>query len=492
MKKVIIILLLAFFLPQINGYCQYIEITDDENGDWTEQNVTLYNTSEADIMVRTGDIDNLGFGWPAEFDPFSGSPTSPHGFPWTVDSTDAPGTDRIMVVSSYNGSPPYGQDGYTSNTSRPENLPRSILLTYDLKNLELESAVLQIFVDDFQASIWGANYFVTINGVSAPYAANVINSLSQTGPVGKIINVTIPEEYLYLLESGSMNILFDDTTTGAGDGYAIDFVKLLLNPTGFTYTAKVYGFVTDAATSDPIENAIVTASGSGEIFTDENGYFYFDSIPAGITQLTATKFSYDTATFLVDLIVNDSIRQDFTLNEILDAEFVADDPIASSIPHTVQFTDQTSLNPTAWLWDFGDGTTSEDQNPEHTYTDAGYYTVSLTASNGMETNTETKEHYIQLTVSGVNEHKIISNFLVAPNPMKNRAYVSFMLSDVCQEVTVEICDLQGKVIESTQQHLLNQGEHSIEINLEDLVDGLYFLNLKTGNTSVSRKIIVSN
>ncbi len=492
MKKVIIILLLAFFLTQINGYCQYIEITDDENGDWTEQNVTLYNTSEADIMVRTGDIDNLGFGWPAEFDPFSGTSTPSHGYPWTADSTDASGTDRIMVVSSYNGSPPHGQDGYTYYTSRPENSPRPILLTYDLKNLELKSAVLQIFVDDFQASIWGANYFVTINGVNAPYIASVINSLSQTGPVGKIINVTIPEEHLYLLESGSMNILVNDTTTGAGDGYAIDFVKLLINPTKFTYTAKVYGFVTDAATSNPIENAIVTASGSGEILTDENGYFYFDTIPAGITQLTATKFSYDTTTFIVDLTVNDSIRQDFTLNEIIDAEFVADVPVASSIPHTVQFTDQTSLNPTAWHWDFGDGNTSEDQNPEHTYTDAGYFTVSLTASNGLETNTETKKNYIQLAVTGINEQKIISNFIVAPNPMKDRAYVSFLLNDVCPEVTVEICDLQGNVMVSTQQHLLNQGERSIEINVEDLVDGLYFLNLKTGNLRISRKIIVSN
>ena len=492
MKKVITILLLAFIIPQVNIYSQSREITDDENGDWTEQNVTLYNTPEADIMVRSGDIDNLGFGWPAEFDPFSGLSTPSHGFPWTVDSTDASGTDRIMVVSSYNGSPPYGQDGYTGYTSRPENLPRPILLTFDLENLELESAVLQIFVDDFQAPNWAANYFVTINGVSAPYAADVINVLSQTGPVGKIINVTIPEEHLYLLESESMSILFDDTTTGAGDGYAIDFVKLLLNPTGFTYTAKVYGFVTDNATSDPIENAIVKASGSSEILTDENGYFYFDAIPAGITQLTATKFSYDTATFLIDLTVNDSIRQDFTLNEILDAEFVADVPIASSVPHTVQFTDQTSLNPTTWLWDFGDGNTSEDQNPEHTYTSTGYYTVSLTASDGIETNTETKEHYIQLSVAGVNEYRIISNILVAPNPMKDRASVSFMLSDVCLEFAVEICDLQGKIIESTRHQLLNPGEHSIEINLEDFVDGLYFLNLKAGNMRVSRKIIVSN
>ncbi len=38
---------------------------------------------EADLVVRTGDINNLGFGWPAGFDPFSGESTPPHPFPWT-------------------------------------------------------------------------------------------------------------------------------------------------------------------------------------------------------------------------------------------------------------------------------------------------------------------------------------------------------------------------------------------------------------------------
>ena len=35
---------------------------------------------------------------------------------------------------------------------------------------------------------------------------------------------------------------------------------------------------------------------------------------------------------------------------------------------------------TAWLWDFGDGTTSSDQNPDHTYASAGNFTVTLTVT----------------------------------------------------------------------------------------------------------------
>jgi len=47
----------------------------------------------------------------------------------------------------------------------------------------------------------------------------------------------------------------------------------------------------------------------------------------------------------------------------------------------VQFTDGSGNIPTSWLWEFGDGGTSADQNPLHIYTTAGMYTVTLVASN---------------------------------------------------------------------------------------------------------------
>jgi len=49
-------------------------------------------------------------------------------------------------------------------------------------------------------------------------------------------------------------------------------------------------------------------------------------------------------------------------------------------PLTVQFTDLSTGSPNTWLWEFGDGTTSSEKNPVHTYTQPGYYTVQLTVS----------------------------------------------------------------------------------------------------------------
>lgn len=44
-------------------------------------------------------------------------------------------------------------------------------------------------------------------------------------------------------------------------------------------------------------------------------------------------------------------------------------------------TDQSEATIKSWAWDFGDGQTSTDQNPTHTYTNAGNYTVALTVTN---------------------------------------------------------------------------------------------------------------
>lgn len=75
--------------------------TTTNDGDWTKQFETLKSTPEADYMIRIGDIDNLGYGWPENFDPFSGKSTDFHEWPFRILPEDANGTDRVMITSSY-------------------------------------------------------------------------------------------------------------------------------------------------------------------------------------------------------------------------------------------------------------------------------------------------------------------------------------------------------------------------------------------------------
>ncbi|HOI13823.1 MAG TPA: PKD domain-containing protein, partial [Methanoculleus sp.] len=72
-------------------------------------------------------------------------------------------------------------------------------------------------------------------------------------------------------------------------------------------------------------------------------------------------------------------------------------PTSGDAPLNVQFTDLSTGSPTSWSWDFGDGTSSIEQNPSHIYTSAGNYTVNLTTSNADGSSSSVKEDYITVT-----------------------------------------------------------------------------------------------
>ncbi len=56
-------------------------------------------------------------------------------------------------------------------------------------------------------------------------------------------------------------------------------------------------------------------------------------------------------------------------------------PGTEVFPYSVRFYDASEGNPTEWEWNFGDTTTSSEQNPPvHTYPSPGSYTVTLTVS----------------------------------------------------------------------------------------------------------------
>lgn len=72
-------------------------------------------------------------------------------------------------------------------------------------------------------------------------------------------------------------------------------------------------------------------------------------------------------------------------------------PLSGTFPLSVSFTDQSSGQPTSWAWTFGDGGSSNAQNPSHTYTAAGTYTVTLTVTNAAGSDVETKTGYVSVT-----------------------------------------------------------------------------------------------
>jgi PKD repeat protein len=64
-------------------------------------------------------------------------------------------------------------------------------------------------------------------------------------------------------------------------------------------------------------------------------------------------------------------------------------PASGKAPLQVNFTDESTGLITSWLWHFGDGTTSADESPDHTYNKAGTYTAKLTVTGPGGSNTKT-------------------------------------------------------------------------------------------------------
>jgi len=75
-------------------------------------------------------------------------------------------------------------------------------------------------------------------------------------------------------------------------------------------------------------------------------------------------------------------------------------PTTGTVLLTVNFTDSSTGDIDSYVWSFGDGGTSTEQNPTHIYQNIGTYTVSLTVSGTGGSDNETKTDYITVTGSG--------------------------------------------------------------------------------------------
>jgi len=93
---------------------------------------------------------------------------------------------------------------------------------------------------------------------------------------------------------------------------------------------------------------------------------------------------------------------------------------------SITFTDLSGIMPngpaTAWVWDFGDGGTSTEQNPGHTYIAPGGYTVTLTATIAGSPVTTTKDGCITISFSdvaispdGTSDHWAVNQILACVN-----------------------------------------------------------------------------
>jgi PKD repeat protein len=184
-----------------------------------------------------------------------------------------------------------------------------------------------------------------------------------------------------------------------------------------------------------------------------------------------------------------SVTDGCTSNPVTASQTVTVDPLAvagfsQSITGNLSyaFTDGSS-NATSYLWDFGDGNTSTQQNPNHTYAAGGTYTVCLIATNNCGSDTSCTP----LTV--VANAVAFGNGAVQlwPNPNNGRFNVRVQ--------GLQGGDLRMEVYNVTGQKLLEKNFlaafETIEENFELVsTKGVYFLKLDDGTNQATLRFVV--
>lgn len=261
--------------------------------DWAEKSVISKNTEEAEMVVRIGDIDACNDENAVAdhgYDPFTAKSQYTHGYPWQKDETDPAGTDRIFVGSKWNGE---ATDGYASNYAEYKNGndkenafgegALSFTMEYDASEIDIENVILQLCIDDFQANSWDSVFTVSLNGKDAPFIAELLNHTDQTGPTAYIVSAMIPSGFLADIASGKLTVVIDETT-GVGDGYAIDFARLLINYDEQIFTGTFSGKTEPGATVRLLGTSTTVTAAS-------DGSFSFNAIP-GINAVRASKTGF--------------------------------------------------------------------------------------------------------------------------------------------------------------------------------------------------------
>ncbi|MCF8247457.1 MAG: PKD domain-containing protein [Saprospiraceae bacterium] len=144
-----------------------------------------------------------------------------------------------------------------------------------------------------------------------------------------------------------------------------------------------------------------------------------------------------------------------------------------------------SQGATSYAWDFGDGSTSTEENPSHLYSQPSVYDVVLTVTNVCGTSSFTD---IVAFPEAVNEAGQFGyTFNAAPNPFSNQLWVDYELKNTFGKASIVASDVLGRIV----------GEMPVvaasgKVELGSLIhgSGVYFLRMKVdGQVGEALKIV---
>lgn len=212
---------------------------------------------------------------------------------------------------------------------------------------------------------------------------------------------------------------------------------------------------TDASTNLPVSWA--WDFGDGGTSTVQSPLYTYAEPGAYTVCLTATNFAG-----------SDESCQEVTIVLLPAADFDFEDQGEG----TIAFTDVSTNTPTEWEWSFGDGNTSGAQNPVHTYTDNGTYTVCLTANNSAGSDVNCQE--IAVVVVSTAETATVAYANTFPSPAQDWLRINFGEWQG-QLITLTAFGVNGQQLFVRN---LSNAPASFEVNVTKWPAGIYYLRIQ--------------
>ncbi len=165
----------------------------------------------------------------------------------------------------------------------------------------------------------------------------------------------------------------------------------------------------------------------------------------------------------------------------------------------IQFTDNSTNGPTTWLWDFGDGNTSTQKDPIHQYTSAGIFTVSLTATNSIGNDVETKTDVLEVDdkfcapgskdpISGLTSFHSAADIEIFPNPAYDALTIRIPNASSVKKIEVALINIHGQILYLNEFDSLTDREINLDISGQP--SGVHFLQCNMGKQTVTKKLLI--
>ena len=139
----------------------------------------------------------------------------------------------------------------------------------------------------------------------------------------------------------------------------------------------------------------------------------------------------------------------------------------------------TSPSANAVQWDFGDGTTSTQNNPSHTYGVSGTYLVQLQLDNGCLVQ-------YSVSVDNIGTDEVQWDASIYPNPTTGILHIDFT-QHLQEEIQLEVVSMEGKLLYS---EVISPGEIQHTVDMSGLAAGLYLVSMGNGHDQLVERILL--